>query len=182
MKATKLNTILSITFSLLFLLSLSACSKKSDSETNADDSKYYFMATLNGKKINFFDANFQGGGNDGKWEHIVIGGDEDKTSNSPSLDIELWMTGGNIKTGTYDFNLNRNFISRYAIQEANNTIIYNTEYDGVRDYKINITELSKDGIRGTFSGTLKLKGSTKVYIVTDGDFYLPYQKIINSSH
>lgn len=66
--------------SMLFYLtviaiSLSACSKDKGGgpETPGD---YYFRASVDGRKVEFHTANFQGSGNDGRFEHIVVGGYE----------------------------------------------------------------------------------------------------------
>ena len=162
-------------------LSISACKKDNGGGTNAAND-YYFKASLDGRKINFHTVNFQGGGNDNRWEHIVIGGYETSYPASggdvpPSLDFEIWRLGGNITAGTYVTPAEPEMIARYAVQQPDGTLLYNTSYsDDV--FTVKIEAISKDGIKGTLSGTVRSMAGQAI-IITDGSFNLPYQTLIN---
>jgi len=164
-------------------LILSACSKKNGGSNSSQSSgEYYFRAKLNGTPKDFQTVKFQGGGNDNHWEHVVVGGYEASvTANSgalsPSLDFEIWRVGGNIGTGTYVTTTEPQMISRYAVQTGNGTMLYNT-INAKDVFTVKIDAISKDGIKGAFSGTLT--NSTGVSIsVKDGVFNLPYDKLVN---
>lgn len=163
-------------------VSFSACSKDDDGGPGKSDD-YYFKATFNGKAFDFtHTAKFQGGGNDGRWEHIVLGGYEAKfpTDGSqlpPSYDIELWRVGGNIGVGKYESALEKEMISRYAIQTNNGTLLYNTLQDG-DNFILNIESISDKGIRGTFGGTIRNDAGAAIE-VKDGSFNLPYDELVN---
>jgi hypothetical protein len=161
----------------------SACSS-SDSESNNNESDYYFKATLDGRKINFYNANFQAAGNDNRFEYIILGGSEapyPKIAGEqlpPSLDFEIWKIGGNITAGTYSTPAELEMVARYAVQTANGTILYSTRAaDDV--FIVKIESISKNGIKGTFSGKVRNLESGVAVEVTDGSFNLPDSDIIN---
>ncbi len=170
--------------SILAIL-FSACSSN-DNESNNNQSEYYFKATLDGRKINYYDANFQFSGNNGRFEHIIIGGFETPYPKTPgqlapnSLDFEIWRTGGNIAEGTYSTPLEPEMIARYAVQTKEGTIVYNTSIaDDV--FTVKIESISEKGIKGTFSGKLRNMDSGVVVEVTEGSFYLPDSVLVNPS-
>lgn len=173
--------------SMLFYVTISAIvfSGCSSDEGGADktESNYYFRATLDGRKVEFYTVNFQGGGNDNRFEHIVIGGYEapfPKLGESlpPSLDFEIWKLGGDIKAGTYSTPTDEEMVARYAIQTPNGTIIYSTRTaDDI--FTVKIESISKSGIKGTFSGTVRNLDSGKAITITDGTFNLPDSDIVN---
>lgn len=172
-------------FFCLVLMSFifSACSKKnSGSNASQPSGEYYFKATLNGTPKDFHTVKFQGGGNDNRWEHIVVGGYEASvTTNSaalsPSLDFEIWKIGGNINAGTYVTTTEPQMISRYAVQTGNTTMLYNTiNASGV--FTVKIAAISKDGIKGTFSGNLTNSAGASLS-VKEGSFNLPYDQLVN---
>ncbi|MDQ1096758.1 MULTISPECIES: hypothetical protein [Chryseobacterium] len=174
-------SVLGIFLSLTFLGSgMISCSK--DDDTAGDSGNYYFRAAIDGRKVNFHNAKFQGGGDDNRWEHIVIGGYEnsyptDGSLPSPSLDFEIWRIGGNISAGTYTTPAEEGMIARYAIQTKEETLVYSTSY-GDDVFSVNIETISKEGIRGTLSGKLRsINGD--VVNVTEGSFNLPYDTMIN---
>jgi len=164
---------------VMIIICFSACSKNDDNggEPSGD---YYFRAKIGGKAINFHSVNFQGGGNANRFEHIVIGGHESSYTASgpvsPSFDFEIWKVGGNITAGTYT-TPGENMIARYAIQKNDGTLIYNTSY-GDDAFTVKIEAISKTGIKGAFSGTVRNLAGEAVSI-TDGTFNLPYETIIN---
>ncbi|WP_294205113.1 hypothetical protein [uncultured Chryseobacterium sp.] len=161
-------------------IGMSSCSK--DDDTGGESGDYYFRASIDGRKVNFHNAIFQGGGNDNRWEHIVVGGNEasyptDGSLPSPSLDFEIWRNGGNITAGTYTTPAETGMITRYAIQKKEGTLIYNTSY-GDDVFSVNIETISKEGIKGTLSGKVRSMDGT-VINVTEGSFNLPYDTMIN---
>lgn len=165
---------------LAALLALTGCSKKETGGGPAGD--YYFKATLDGRKINYHSVNFQGGGEDGRWEHIVVGGVESTppangSPGPPGLDFEIWRLGGNIGPGSYSTPVEEGMIARYFIQTENGTLLYNTSW-GDDVFVLKIEAISKQGIKGSFSGTLRNQAG-KTVSVTDGSFNLPYEDIVN---
>ncbi|MFH7015555.1 hypothetical protein [Flavobacterium sp. FlaQc-47] len=169
----------------IIFLGLTACSKDDGGGSDASTSKdYYFKASLDGRKIDFRVVKFQGGGNDNRFEQIVVGGYETSfptTSGAtlpPSLDFEIWNLGGNITAGTYTTPSELVMIARYAIQTKNGTLLYNTSYSDDL-FTVKIEKISKEeGIKGIFSGTVRNFEGAPIS-VTDGSFNLPYDKLIN---
>ncbi|MEH3112480.1 hypothetical protein [Pedobacter terrae] len=174
-----LSNALAIFCFTMIAICLSSCSKNDDGGS-APTGDYYLRAKVGGKAINFYKVNFQGGGDDNRFEHIVIGGHETSYPASgpvsPSLDFEIWKVGGNITPGTYA-TPGENMIARYAIQKSDGTLLYNTAYsDDV--FTVKIEAISKTGIKGTFSGTVRSLAGEAISI-TEGTFNLPYETIIN---
>lgn len=174
------------TFFLSLYLVMAACSitacSKDDGGGDSPSSKYYFKATVGGRKIDFHSVIFQGGGNDDKWEHIVVGGVETSYSTSggplpPSLDFEIWRLGSNIGPGAYVNPVEPNMIARYAIQHPDGSQVYNTSYSDDA-FTVNIEAISKSGIKGTFSGTVRSLAGEAISI-TEGSFDLPYETLVN---
>lgn len=171
-------------FQIFFLaLVLVSCSSDDNGSDNSG-SDYYFRATLDGRKIDFYDVNFQGSGNDNRFEHITVGGFEAPYPTKvgeqipPSLDFEIWRIGGDIKAGTYSTPAESEMIARYTIQTANGTIVYNTSTaDDI--FTLKIESISKNGIKGTFSGKVRNLYSGKAIEITEGTFNLPYEDIIS---
>lgn len=147
------------------------------------ESEYYFRASLNGRKVDFYNVNFQGGGNDNRFEQIVIGGYEAPFPKigeplPPSLDFEIWKLGGDIKTGTYATPTDEEMVARYAIQTPNGTILYSTRTaDDI--FTVKIESISKMGIKGTFAGKVRNLDSAQAIDITEGTFNLPYLEIVN---
>ncbi|GAA0886458.1 hypothetical protein GCM10009120_50570 [Sphingobacterium siyangense subsp. cladoniae] len=168
-------------FTVVISLTFSACSKDEDGGNDVS-TDYYFRAAIDGRKVDFHTVNFQGGGNDNRWEHIVVGGYETSYPASgqpipPSLDFEIWKLGGNIAEGTYSTPAEEKMIARYAVQTSDGTLLYNTSF--ANDvFTLKIESIGKQGIKGTFSGTVRNMAGTAISI-TDGSFNLPYQTIIN---
>jgi len=179
---TTFKNMIIVSLTLIFLF-VTGCSKKDAEGGGTEQSDdYYFKATLNGRKINYRAANFQGGGNDDRWEHIVVGGFEGPwvpgdLIGPPGLSFEIWRLGGNIGTGSYSTPAEEKMTAKYNIQTANGTIIYNTSWaDDI--FNLKIDEISKKGIKGSFSGTVRNEEGTAVKI-TEGSFNLPYEDLIN---
>ena len=160
----------------------SACSSDEGGSDKAE-SDYYFKATLDGRKIDFYTVNFQGGGNDNRFEQIVIGGYEAPFSKAgelapPSLDFEIWKQGGDITAGTYSTPTDQEMVARYAVQTKDGTILYSTRTaDDI--FTVKIESISKSGIKGTFSGKVRNLDSGIAIEITEGTFNLPYLDIVN---
>jgi len=165
---------------VIIALSLSACKKDGGGGELTGD--YYFSARLDGRKIDFHTVNFQGSGADGRFEHIVVGGYETSYPTSggpvpPSLDFEIWKLGGNITPGSYATPAEQKMIARYAVQKSDGTLLYNTSF--ANDiFTLKIESISKTGIKGTFSGTLRNMAGQSIS-VSEGSFNLPYKTIVN---
>ncbi|WP_146194602.1 hypothetical protein [Flavobacterium crocinum] len=173
-------------FSILVLTLLFFGCSSDDNGSDNSGSDYFFKATLDGRKIDFYDVNFQGGGNDNRFEHITVGGFEEPYPNKvgelipPSLDFEIWRTGGDIKAGTYSTPTEPEMVARYAVQTTNGTIVYSTSTaDDV--FTLKIESISKNGIKGTFSGKVRNLDSGVAIEITEGTFNLPYEDIINTT-
>lgn len=160
----------------------SACSSDEDGP-NKTRSQYYFRASLDGRKVDFYNVNFQGGGNDNRFEQIVIGGYEAPFPKigqqlPPSLDFEIWKLGGDITAGTYSTPADQEMVARYAVQRPEGTILYSTRTaDDI--FTVKIESISKSSIKGTFSGKVRNLDSGQAIAITEGVFNLPYLDIVN---
>lgn len=166
----------------LVSLTLQGCSRKHTAEGSGNSGDYYFRATLGGSKKDFHLLKFQGGDADGPWQHIVVGGAEVFTAGTNgdtgrNLNFEIFRTGGNITPGSYSTLEEKQMIARYAIQKSGGTVLYNT-VNGPDNFILKIDAISGDGIRGTFSGTLRNDAGVAIS-VTDGSFNLPYDQMVN---
>lgn len=183
---------------VLGLLSMTSCGKNDGDSPSSGQSKYYFRAKLNGKQQDFLHgAQFQGGGNDNKWQHIIFAGYESNIDASKPIEqwphdftIDMWNEGGDFPPGTYteagggsydteapnDYDVD----GEYHIQTADNGTL---QYDAreTNDFTMTITGISEEkGIKGTFRGTLTNENDFSDKItVTDGEFYLPLDIIVN---
>jgi len=180
-KAVKL--VQQLFYASAFILLFSACSSD-DGGSDENKSDYYFRASVGGRKIDFRTAKFQGGGNDDRFEMIVVGGFDGphptKTGEvmPPSLDFEIWRVGGNITAGTYSTPAELEMMGRYAIQTKDGTILYNTA-TGDDLFTVKIESISKKGIKGIFEGTVRNVSSGETISITEGTFNLPYDEIVN---
>ncbi|QXU42875.1 hypothetical protein [Pedobacter sp. D749] len=175
-----LNSALAILCFIIVSMCLSGCSKD-DNGGGEPTGDYYFRAKIGEKEVNFHNVNFQGSGDDNRFEHIVVGGYESSYPLSgpipPSLDFEIWRLGGNIAAGTYVTPAENKMIARYAIQKTEGTLLYNTSFsDDV--FTLKIEAISKSGIKGAFSGTVRNSAGEAIEI-TGGTFNLPYETTIN---
>jgi hypothetical protein len=167
-----------------FILLFSACSSDDGGGSDENKSDYYFRASVGGRKIDFRTAKFQGGGNDDRFEMIVVGGFDGPHPTKagevmpPSLDFEIWRVGGNITAGTYSTPAELEMMGRYAIQTKDGTILYNTAI-GDDLFTVKIESISKKGIKGTFEGTVRNVSSGETISITEGTFNLPYDEIVN---
>jgi len=172
---------ISVCLALIILL-LTGCDKKEAGRGAEQSDDYYFKATLGGRKIVYRAANFQGGGNDDRCEHIVVGGFEGPwipgdPIGPDGLSFEIWRLGGNIGPGQYSTPAEKNMTAKYTIQTEGGTIIYNT-YWADDLFNLKIDAISKQGIKGSFSGTVRNQEG-KAVSITEGSFNLPYEDLIN---
>lgn len=198
MKTYRLN--IGLIRALLFLgilFSVMGCGKSKD--PIGEDDTYYFRAKINGKAVNFaHTALFDGGGNDDRWELIYISGyispydsSKPKEQDPHVIGFDFQNEGGTFRQGTYtqkggagngldDSRPDSYSIDmEYLIQTTNGTVQYDT--GDLEDLTIQILELSKTGgIKGTFKGTLThMRNPSDRMVVTEGEFYLPYKKLVN---
>ncbi len=199
MKTNKLNLRKSVLFGVVCMLMANVlstgCSKNDD---GGADNKYYFRAKVNGQQYDFLhSAQFQGGGNDNKWQHITIGGYISATDFSKPIEesphafgFDLWNEGGDFQPGTYTQNgggpyddespSSYSIDMEYHIQTADQgTIQYDARETG--DFTFEILEISKsNGIKAKFKGTIAHEDDINdKKVITDGELYLPYEDIIN---
>jgi hypothetical protein len=180
-KATRL--VQQLFYVAAFIVLFSACSSD-DGGSDENISDYYFRASVGGRKIDFRTAKFQGGGNDDRFEMIVVGGFDGPHPTKagelmpPSLDFEIWRVGGNITAGTYSTPAELEMMGRYAIQTKEGTILHNTAV-GDDLFTVKIESISKKGIKGTFEGTVRNVSSGETISITEGTFNLPYDEIVN---
>ena len=160
----------------------SACS--GDGGGSDATSDYYFKATLDGRKVDFYNVKFQGGGNDNRFEQIVVGGEENPSATKPgemartTFDFEIWKLGGNITAGTYATPADEGMMARYSVLTPNGYTLYNTiAADDI--FTVKIESISTSGIKGTFSGKVRSFDTGAAITVTEGTFNLPYNEIIN---
>lgn len=181
---------------LVVVFAFFGCSK--DDNDGGAGNKYYFKAKVNNEPYNFLHtAQFQGGGNDNKWQHIVIHGyvsDYDSfkpLEESPhGFGFDLWNEGGDFPPGTYTQNgggsydnedpLTYSIDMEYHIQTADQGTI---QYDAreTEDFTLTIIEVSKSkGVKGTFKGTISNEDNINdKKVITDGEFYLPFEELVN---
>ncbi len=187
-----------LVFSSLVLLWAASCGKTDDTPAPGSTGDYYFRAKLNGKQLDFLhSAQFQGGGNDNRWEHIIFSGYESKYDASKPLEewphnfnVDMWNEGGDFPSGTYteagggphddEAPNSYDVDGEYHIQTKDHGTL---QYDAreTNDFTLTITEISAGkGIKGTFKGTLSNENDFSDKItVTDGEFYLPPDAIVN---
>ena len=87
----------------------------------------------------------------------------------PAFDFEITDPTG-IKIQTYA-EPNIDMIFRIALE---GTKTYHSQSGGVEDFKISITEITNNHIKGTFSGSVFLAQTTGIenFKLTDGEFFL----------
>ncbi|MCC8407827.1 hypothetical protein LJ707_02730 [Mucilaginibacter sp. UR6-1] len=163
----------------LAIAGLSGCSK-SGGEANTDDSEKYFTCKINGKYREF---NYMVNANDKPATdtvHFVVIGGWEKQDMITGFGINMQLAEG-AKEATYyaDGNSDLLLAGKYYIQNMKDgkivgTTIYNGgDLDG-SNFTLTITSLTKWGVKGTFSGKLRLLGSDEVVTVTEGKFSAPY--------
>ena len=200
MKMNKVNIgkagLLAVVGVLMAGVLFSGCSKEDGGGTY---NTYYFKANINGEQYNFLhSAKFQGGGNDNKWQHIVISGYISATDGSEPLEqqphsfgFDLWNEGGDFPPGTYTQNggiwdgvddiraETYSIDMEYFIQTKEGTVQYDARETG--DFTLEIIEINQsNGIKGKFKGTISHEDNINdKMVITEGEFYLPYNELVN---
>lgn len=153
---------------LVIALSLVLTSCSSDSNEN----QVYFIKTkVDGELLKYnFSANALLPIN-GNVNANQIQGRAKATQNTtnPSFSFEINDPAG-IKVQNYSEE-NFNMIFKLKIDDD---IIYHSQADDVNDFNINITEITNNHIKGTFSGTvtLTLSSGDGNFSLTEGEFFL----------
>ncbi|GGI28529.1 hypothetical protein [Pedobacter mendelii] len=111
---------------------------------------------------------------------MVISGWE-KEDMITGFGIDLVIPGEGAKEKTYSVagtlapELDGQFyIQNYKDGKLNGTSVYSGGRETNTNFTLKITSLTDWGVKGTFSGKLKLSGGNKFILVTDGAFSAPY--------
>lgn len=157
---TKLLTLFT---TLTFILS--SCSSNDDQ--NQGNQNYYIKTKINGELVEYkINASASFPLNDKR-----ISGYAKAVANQPypAFDFEIIDPTG-IKVKNYA-TPNNDMIFRLAIEGM---ITYTSQNGNAEDFQINITQITNDYVRGTFSGKVFLAQSTDgaSFSLTEGEFYL----------
>lgn len=103
---------------------------------------------------------------------VTISGQESPDAHSPSIGFQL-VSDANIGVGKYS-SAESNLHGTYAVQVVENgewleTISYSSE-----TFELDIKEIDSWGVKGTFSGVLRLVGGNELIHITEGEFAAPY--------
>ncbi|MCA5004289.1 hypothetical protein [Sphingobacterium bovistauri] len=171
---TKINSLVFIFCATLLFL---GCSK--DNNTPETSKEAYFKFKLNGVQKEY---KYHINANDPPSEKVIhfvtiAAFESNNIATSTSLGFQLVSDKG-AQIGTY-LNNNANgdqLHATYAIQNVSNgqitgTTTYNTNET---PFTFQITSLTKSGVKGKFSGKLKLSGGSEILDVTEGEFSAPY--------
>jgi PBP1b-binding outer membrane lipoprotein LpoB len=152
-----------LTLVIALSLIISSCS----SDDSNQDENFYIKTKINGELVEYkYDAtaNLPLNGN-------TISGYAKAVPNQPfpAFDFEITDPTG-IKVQNYA-EPNNDMIFRLAIEGM---ITYTSQHVGVEDFNINITEITSDHVKGTFSGKVFLAQSTDGtnFSLTEGEFFL----------
>ena len=154
-----------LTFLTALTLILSSCSNDDNGNQN-----YYIKTKINGEQVVYrYDANASFPLNDN-----TISGYAKATPNEqfPAFSFEITdPTGINVQNYTEP---NSDMIFRLSIED---NITYTSQHGDVDDFNINITEITNNYVKGTFSGKVYLVQSIEGtnFSLTEGEFYLKRQ-------
>ena len=162
----------------LATMGLPACKKNGG--TAAGDGEKYLTCKINGEQHEF---NYSVNANDKPATdtvHFVVIGGWEKQDMVTGFGIDMHLKEG-AKETTYTANDASDplLACKYYIQNMKDgkivgTTIYNGgDLDG-SSFTLTITSLTKWGVKGTFSGKLKLLGGEEFVTVTEGKFSAPY--------
>jgi len=179
MKTTQLNNYLFIAFTLLILTCLSSCSKN-DGDIG-DSSEKFLSCKLNGKEYNF---NYHVNANDKPAEevvHFVVISGWEKEDMVTGFGIDLLIPGDGVKEQSYSVaggsvpELDgQYYIQNYKDGKIMGTTVYSGGRSDGTQFTLTITSLTAWGVKGTFSGKLRLSAGDEYINVTDGKFSAPY--------
>lgn len=160
---TKIVTILTA-----IIVVFSSCSDNDDNSNNSQN--YYIKTKVNGEWAEYkYDAvaTLPVNGN-------TLSGYAKAVPNQtfPSFDFEITDPTG-IKVQNYT-EPNNDMIFRLAIEGM---VTYTSQNGDAEDFNINITEITSNHIKGTFSGTIFLAQSSNGtnFSLTEGEFFLKRQ-------
>lgn len=165
-------------FALLALLCM-GCSKDDSSTDNED---VFMRCKMNGKLVEF---KYRVNANDkpadwNKIHFVTLGGNEGQDMLSPSFGIQLLSDEGAKEMSYVVANSSGpDLKGQYYIQNVvDGKVVSSTGFVGDgsdgSNFTLNITSLTKWGVKGTFSGLLV--GDASVIKVTEGEFSAPYNK------
>ncbi|TWR26754.1 hypothetical protein FPZ42_06875 [Mucilaginibacter achroorhodeus] len=170
-------------FAFIALLAIAFCSfiscKKSSGDANGGQ-EIYMSCKINGTLHEF---NYHVNANDKPATdtvHFVVIGGWEKPDMVTGFGIDMQIDKG-AKEGSYVSNSAARLLlsGKYYIQQMKDgkilgTTIYNGgDVDG-SNFTMTITSLTKWGVKGTFSGKLRLLTGDEYLTVTDGKFSAPY--------
>ncbi|WP_244214202.1 hypothetical protein [Pedobacter alluvionis] len=157
---------------------LSACSKNGGEDSI--DSEKFLTCKINGQ---YYEFNYMVNANDKPSSdvvHFVVIGGYEKQDMIKGFGIDLQLADG-AKETTYTATGNTALAlhGKYYIQNMKDgKIVGTTGYNGGTSegtfFTLTITSLTKWGVKGTFSGKLKLVGGDGYADVTEGKFSAPY--------
>jgi hypothetical protein len=176
-----------IGFALLTVIILVSCAKEKGRQQGQQDNNYHFNFTVNGTKKSFTGYIAAHTDTTNGFVELMILGAPAVTSYDNYLGLYLSNdpAKGNIGTGQYlDNSTNYTLLTTYEISavpyEAGQSVAEDAVTDNVtiaNHFKLNITSMDKNTIRGTFSGDYFQDGSAKngtKLSITDGDFYVKF--------
>ncbi|WP_345233091.1 hypothetical protein [Olivibacter ginsenosidimutans] len=167
-------------FLTVVVFTFQSCKKE---ETGSGNTEEQFLGCkINGKSYTF---NAHVNANDRPSEEVVhfvviSGWENEDTATSPGFGIDLVLPeGAEEETYSVAGGSTSELDGQYYIQNfKDGKHIGTTVYDGGRTdgtkFTLTITSLTDWGVKGTFSGVLKLVGGSEYLTVTDGEFSAPY--------
>lgn len=163
-------------------MALCACSSSDGGGDDAGTADTYLRCKINGKPHEFkYRVNANDPPSEEKIHFVVISGWETQdTGKSPGFGIDLVLPEGAAET-TYEVaggsvpELDAQYYyQNYSNGQHTGTTVYSGGRSDGTSFKLTITSLTKWGVKGTFSGVLRLSGGDEVLQVTDGAFSAPY--------
>ena len=173
------NTLNKIGLFLVLALLTVSCSKD---EAPSGDSDGFLRCKINGK-LHEFNYSLSANDKPDDWNTIhfvTVGGHESKDMASPGFGFQLVSDEGAKETTYVTANgEGPELVGQYYIQNVvDGKIVSTTGYRGDgsdgSSFTLNITSLTKWGVKGTFSGVLE--GGGEFLTVTEGEFSAPYNK------
>lgn len=158
------------------LLFSAGCSK-SDGPAPTPNNTGKLTCKINGTRYQF---NSLVSGNDRPSEptvhFVTVSGHETSDINSPGFGFQL--VHDDVKVGTYSTagsELHGEYYwQNYANGQFQGTTVYDGDGSDGTSFVMNLTSLDNWGVKGTFSGVLKLVAGSTTLTVTDGVFEAPY--------
>ncbi len=163
---------------VLTIVGLSACSKNGGGASH--DTENFLTCKLNGQ---YYEFNYRVNANDkpaSDTVHFVVIGGWEKQDMIKGFGIDLTVPeGAKEKTYAVSGTTALSLHGKYYLQNMKDgKIVSTTGYNGGTsegtNFTLTITSLSDWGVKGTFSGKLKLVGGDDFVTVTEGKFSAPY--------